>query len=149
MYTTFELVKYGSYVLLGLAVAYIAYQRLVTARKKLKLDLYKKRFEIYTDTLKFQQELVNSQPNDKAQKKFFVSKESSYHLFSDNREIYRLLDRMYSESFKVTDYKNACNKMEGSPKDKMEMSQDSQNALTWFNQQIPKLRKMMGEYLDQ
>jgi len=78
-----------------------------------------------------------------------ISKESSYHLFSNNREIYKLLDRMNSESLKITDYKNRDNEMEGSPKDKMDMSQDSINTIKWFNQQIPSLRDMMSEYLDQ
>jgi len=149
MSITYELVKFFSYMLLGLVVAFIAYQRLVTARNKLKLDLYNKRFSIYADTLEFYQELVAGHPSAKARKKFMISKESSYHLFSNNREIYKLLDRMNSESLKITDYKNRDNEMEGSPKDKMDMSQDSINTIKWFNQQIPSLRDMMSEYLDQ
>lgn len=39
-------------------LAYIAYQQLETNRNKLKLDLYIKRFEVYSVSLTFYQELT-------------------------------------------------------------------------------------------
>jgi len=149
MDTIYELVKFVSYMLLGLTVAYIAYQRLVTARNKLKLDLYNKRFSIYTDTLNFRQELIKNPPGEKAQKKFVYSKESSYHLFSGNREIYKLLDRIHAESLKVTGYITPDAELGDIPEGGIEMTQESMDALLWIDQQIPVLRNMMGKYLDQ
>ena len=45
-------------IIMAIFLAYIAYQQMVTNRNKLRLDLYNKRFEVYSVALEFYQELI-------------------------------------------------------------------------------------------
>jgi hypothetical protein len=90
---------------LGAFLAYIAFQQMIINKRKLSFDLYNKRFEIYTDTLRFYQELTGLEVSKDTHRNFINSKEASYHLFSEDRSIYELLDSMHSESFKVIGFK--------------------------------------------
>ena len=149
MCSTIEIIRLVSYIILGLMVVGIAYQQWIVAKNKLDLDLYNKRFEVYTDTLSFFQDLATKNPSAEIHRKFIVSKEASYHLFSDNKEIYELLEKMNKESGKVMDFKNLGNEMDGDPKEKHKMAEEHIKTLAWFNQSMPILRNMMSRYLKQ
>ena len=80
----------GSYLpaIIAIFLAYIAYQQMSTNRNKLKLDLYNKRFEVYTDTLKFYQELMEEEVSKSTHINFITSKEASLFLFrSEERRV--------------------------------------------------------------
>ena len=65
---------------MALFLGYIAYQQMRINKEKLKLDLYNKRFEIYSITLKFYQELMSEGLEKGTHRKFIEAKESSKFL---------------------------------------------------------------------
>ena len=144
-----ESVKLFYPILLGLFLAYIAYQQHITNRNKLRLDLYNKRFEVYKDTLRFYQELVDGELLKETHLSFIASKNASYHLFANDREVFSLLDKIHSESFKITGFKNLGNEMDGVPEAKHEMYEASLSVISWLNKTMPELRDMMSKHLDQ
>jgi hypothetical protein len=129
-------------------LAYIAYQQMNINARKLNLDLYHKRFSVYTDTLRFYQELRGKEVNQEIHRAFIISKEASKFLFSKDPSIYELLDLMHSQSFKITGYKHQEKEVKGTPQ-YVESSKDSLETLFWFDKQITELRTKMEPYLNQ
>ena len=136
-------------ILMAAFLAYIAWQQMLTNKNKLKLDLYNKRFEIYTDTLKFYQELMTEEVTKSTHIKFINSKEASMFLFSEEPSIYKLLEQMHSESFKIIGFKKHGKELSGSPKEFLKSSEGAQKTLQWFNEQMPNLRNKMQQFLNQ
>jgi len=128
-------------------LAYIAWQQMKINSKKLTLDLYNKRFEIYTDAIKFHQELISGEISKETHLKFINSKEASYFLFSNDPEIYKILDDMHSQSFKVTGIKQAAPQLKGSPEVLLKMHGDAQNALTLNGKMLKELQLKFKKYL--
>ncbi|MGP9666452.1 hypothetical protein ACT3TY_17760 [Halomonas sp. AOP22-C1-8] len=90
--------------IMAVFLAYIAYQQMATNQRKLNLDLYNKRFTVYTDTLRFFQELSEGEVSKETRRAFIASKEASKFLFSKDPSIFELLDTIYKESFKTTGF---------------------------------------------
>lgn len=132
---------------MSIFLAYIAYQQMKTDKNKLKLDLYNKRFEIYTNTLKFYQELIGEEVTKETHIKFINSKEASRFLFSKDVDIYKLLDEMHSQSFKVIGFKKHGKDFVCDQETFLKSSKEMQQVLSWFNEQIPELCKKMQKYL--
>ena len=132
---------------MSIFLAYIAYQQMKTNKNKLKLDLYNKRFEIYTNALKFYQELIGEEVSKETHLKFINSKEASIFLFSKDIEIYKLLDEMHSKSFKVIGFKKHGKDIACDPAVFLKSNNEMQQVLSWFNEQVPELRKKMQRYL--
>lgn len=133
--------------IMAIFLAYIAYQQMITNKNKLKLDLYNKRFEIYTDALRFYQELMGEEVSKETHIKFIDSKEASTFLFSDNQEIYNLLDQMHSESFKIIGFKKHGKELSDSPEQFLKSNDSMQETLEWFGKQMPVLRSKLSAYL--
>jgi len=134
---------------MAIFLAYIAHQQMTVNKNKLKLDLYNKRFEIYTDTLTFYQELIGEEVSKETHKKFISSKEASFFLFSTDKTIYALLEQMHTESFKVIGFKKHGKELSGSPKHFIESNDSSLKVQAWFTDKIPELREKMSKYLSQ
>jgi hypothetical protein len=128
-------------------LAYIAWQQMRINSKKLKLDLYNKRFEIYTDTIRFYQELISGEISKETHLKFINSKEASYFLFSNDSKIYKILDDMHSQSFKVTGIKQAAPQLKGSPEVLLKMNSDAQSALMLNGKLLKELQLKFKKYL--
>jgi hypothetical protein len=129
-------------------LAYIAYQQMKINERKLNLDLYHKRFSVYTDTIRFYQEFRREEVNQEIHRAFIISKEASKFLFSKDPSIYELLDSMHSESFKITGCKHQEKEVKGTPQS-VESSEASRKTLFWFDNQITELRTKMEPYLNQ
>lgn len=128
-------------------LAYIAWQQMRVNSKKLKLDLYNKRFEIYIDAVRFHQEIISGNLSNETHLKFINSKEASYFLFSDDSEIYKTLDELYSQSFKVTGAKQAAPQLQGSPEVLLKMHYDAQHALSINGKLLNDLQLKLKKYL--
>jgi hypothetical protein len=115
--------------------------------KKLKLDLYNKRFEVYVDAIKFYQELLSGEISKETHLKFINSKEAAIFLFSDDPEIYQYLDDMHSESAKVTGFKHIAHELIASPEHFLKADRDSRNALTSNGEMLQKLKIKFKKYL--
>lgn len=124
-------------------LAYIAYQQLETNRNKLKLDLYNKRFEVYSVSLTFYQELTGSGASKELVREFIEKKEAAKFLFSTEPSIYSLLDEMHEKSFKI----NAVKKNRDDLVDNIEvmdlLAKDATEAANWFGPAIKELSQKM------
>nr|WP_314901336.1 hypothetical protein [uncultured Deefgea sp.] len=95
-------------IIISFAVASIAYQQWRVAKQKLRLDLYNRRFGVYENTLVFYQRLSGGQESVLADDfkgirfAFIKSFRESQFLFDDDSGVYQLLDRLHSDSFKIT-----------------------------------------------
>ncbi|MCL1090322.1 hypothetical protein L2744_12110 [Shewanella profunda] len=143
--TLIELVPSG---VMTAFLAYIAYQQMAINRKKLNLDLYNKRFVIYTDTLRFYQELADQEVSQESHRAFISSKEASKFLFSKDSSIFELLDLMHSESFKITGFKRHGKEFSGTP-EFVEGFKTSQETYFWFSKKLGELKNKMSPYLNQ
>lgn len=131
-------------VVMSVFLGYIAYQQLITNRNKLKLDLYNKRFSIYSDTLNFNHELNEENGSTTEMlRKFIDSKEASKFLFSDDPSIYDLLNKIHKESFKVNGYK----KISNYPASENKSFDNMHDALIFINNNIPVLQEKLQKYL--
>ncbi|WP_144409075.1 hypothetical protein [Photobacterium halotolerans] len=129
-------------------LAYIAYQQMAINKRKLNLDLYNKRFSVYTDTLRFYQELVGEKVSQETHRSFIASKEASRFLFSEDPSIFKLLDLMHSESFKITGFKKHGKELSRTP-EFVKGVEISQEKLFWFGEQLTELKNKMSPYLNQ
>ena len=142
-----EIIKSLLPIILGVFLAYIAWQQMKTNKNKLKLDLFYKRIEVYTDTIMFIQNLRVEGVPEEIRKKFLNSKGASSFLFSKSPEIYELINKIHSESFKVTGL-NEIRNTAGIPDDLLSQSaQDALNVQSWLLKQPTELRNLMNKYL--
>lgn len=133
---------------IGLSLVFIAHQQKSINSKKLKLDLYNKRFEIFKDVIKFYQELLDNQVSKETHKNFINSKESSYFLFSKEPNIYQRIDELHSASFKIN-WLDYFDKNTLSPTKIIELQATSSKAIELFHKSLPKLKEDMKKYLNQ
>ncbi|EGR1171067.1 hypothetical protein CGJ07_21530 [Vibrio parahaemolyticus] len=135
-------------VLMALFLAYIAYQQLVTNRQKLKLDLYNKRFEVYTTTLKFYQELIGDGVTSETHKDFIEKKEAAKFLFSEDASIYELLNELHEKSFKVKAFKGHREELESNPEIFSKAAQESLEVVNWSVEAVKSLSGKLEKYLN-
>lgn len=128
-------------------LAYIAYQQLDTNRKKLKLDLYNKRFEVYSVALEFYHELTGQGASTDLVRKFIEKKEAAQFLFSEDPSIYSLLNEMHEKSFRINVVKKNRNDLENGPEVTGKLAQGALDAANWFGPAIEKLSEKMGMFL--
>lgn len=135
-------------------LAYIAWAQLNTNRKKLKLDLYNKRFEVYLETLKYYQELMDLGPNKainrEIQRSFIREKEAAYYLFSETPEIYQLLLGINAAALQIVAFKTLGEERDAmGPKELLNMKQVSDDAYQIIPKSIQKIKVLMCKYLNQ
>jgi hypothetical protein len=129
-------------------LVYIAYQQLKTNRNKLKLDLYIKRFEIYSVSLKFYQELTADGASKELVREFIEKKESAKFLFSTEPSIYLLLNEMHEKSFKINAVKKNRDDSVNNPEVMALLGKDAMEAASWFGPAIKELSKKMEVFLN-
>lgn len=142
-----ELVELFPPAIMAAFLAYIAYQQMVISKRRLNLDLYNKRFLVYTDTLRFYQELADKEVSQETHRDFIASKEASRFLFSKDPSIFELLQLMHSESFKITGFKHHAKEL--SETGFIDGFKKSQEVFFWFDRQLAELKGKMSPYLDQ
>ena len=140
--------EYVVSMVLAVILAYVAYQQMVINRDKLRLDLYNKRFEIYTATLQFYQELTADGVSSETHKSFIQQKEAAKFLFSQDSSIYQLLHEFHVKSFKVKGYKESAQKLKHSPEILLQLKNESESVITWSGCAIEELRKKLEPYLN-
>lgn len=128
-------------------LAYIAYQQMVTNKRRLNLDLYSKRFSVYTDVVRFHQELAEERLSQETHRNFIASKEASRFLFSKDSSIFELLQLMHTESFKIIGFKHHAKEL--SEAGFIEGFASSQEVFFWWDRQMAELKEKMKPYLDQ
>ena len=133
--------------IMSIFLGYIAYQQMRINEKKLKLDLYNKRFEVYSYTLKFQHELIDNQLTSETRRKFIELKQASKFLFSLDDKIYESLNEIHNKSFKITGFRNESEKLKNHPESK-KARQECEEALNWIINEINILDVKLSKYLN-
>lgn len=127
-------------------LAYIAYQQMVINKQRLKFELYSKRFSVYTDAVRFHQELAEEEVSQETHRNFIASKEAARFLFSKDPSIFELLQLMHTESFKIIGFKRHAKKT--SEAGFVKGFTTSQEVFFWFDRQLAELNEKMKPYLD-
>lgn len=140
-------------VVIAIYVASIGTVQWFTAREKLRLDLYNRRFEVYLKALDFMQALMewSSVPPEQRRPKriaFIQATRESRFLFADDPGILRLLEEFDIRSFKVTgfieDLSQYANIM---PKETIAAYNEKQSSLEWIMESISRLETLLMPYL--
>jgi hypothetical protein len=140
-------------VIIAVYVASIGTFQWFTAREKLRLDLYNRRFEVYLRALDFMQALMmwSSIPPEERQPKriaFIRATRESRFLFADDPRILRLLEEFHTRSFKVTGYIEELSQHAAiMPKETIAAYQEKQSSLEWIMESIGQLETLLIPYL--
>ena len=84
-------------ITISCAVAYVAWQQWKTARDKLQLDRYEKRFRIYNATTDFISAVAWDMSGKIGQEevvKFDIAQREAYFLFAGNNDLLKFLDEL-------------------------------------------------------
>ena len=131
--------------LIGIAVAYVAYQQWQTNHRRLRHELYDRRFKIYKTVQIYLSHIFrDAKVNEETEPALFDAKQQSRFLMGPEIEEY--LDEVLQRSSKVTMYQ----KMREGARDREEHSQLVQkehDELKWLNGQINTLNDCFSPYL--
>ncbi|MBU9163590.1 hypothetical protein [Burkholderia multivorans] len=96
-------------ILISACVAWIAYQQHRTNREKLRLDLYDRRFGVYTASIDFYHVLSSydesNEQHREAHRSFVKAVRESRFLFGHDSEIVSLLEEMHTRAARIMGYK--------------------------------------------
>ena len=141
---------------IGAIAAHIAYQQWLTNRNKLRLDLYNKRFDVYSNTLNFCQslsKLEEGQPSTEFQEQHFAfirSYREARFLFSKESEIHSNLKKIGEGAFAIICfYKNAEEARKSGLRDiLLQMNEKRSVAQFEIENLIEKIEEAMSEYMN-
>lgn len=143
------------YLLISTAIAaatwLIARRQVVASEEKLRLDLYERRFAVYSRAVDFFQALTmwQSSPSDQESLRLFVkSKLEASFLFPPDSGITQSLEEMYTGAFKVIGLKEHGKDLSGDPLSFMKFYNDGMKALTEFGVGVTALQARMAPFLD-
>ncbi|MEZ2346692.1 hypothetical protein [Terriglobus sp. RCC_193] len=140
--------------LVALAVGVVAYQQWKTARDKLRLDLYDRRFAIFKTALDFYMKVVlgdwkNDPETEASSQRFTVALQESQFLFDEKSGIYAFLREFSDKAFHIIQMKkgNLSSDKIG-PELYMREFDKFSNGLAWINENLPLLTNKMAPYLN-
>jgi hypothetical protein len=150
MEETVKLLSASLTLLIAIIAVYIAYQQAVTARRKLKSDLFDKRFTIYNSYMDFLGSIIsNGNVTIEDLRKFVTETKSSYFLFGKSKEVSQYLDSVYRKAVKLRAVNERLNQQSLPIGDeRSRLAQEDADLLEWFSDQYDAARKMFGKYLD-
>jgi len=131
---------------------YFAWHQMDIARKKLRLDLYDRRFKVFNSIFDFYQAMISwkGTPEQKeARDRFFRAYQESGFLFTKESGIEALLKMLNDEGMKVIGFKENSDMYKSDPNlmiEQFEKTNDIQ--LRIFNEGLENLKAAMHQYLD-
>jgi hypothetical protein len=137
-------------------VAFIACWQSRINRNKLRLDLYNRRFDVYSKALEFFIFLLSYNPSNistevckNLHKDFIKALRESKFLFDDKSNVHNILKQMNDKAFLIIGLKEQGGALaKADPLEFNKMNEQSLEAMHWFNEAIPKLEKAMARYLN-
>lgn len=137
--TTFDYISALAPLIISAYVAWIAYQQYRTNNEKLRLDLYDRRFSIYTASLDFYHTLAafdeNNEQHMESHRVFIKAVRESRFLFGEESEAVELLEDMQQRAAGIMGFRSYA----------QEIRSDSDEYRTWFNKQQSDYLWMGGE----
>jgi len=134
-------------LIMAIFLGYIAFQQMRINRDRLKLDLYNKRFEVYSRTLDFHHALVNNELTTDIHRNFIEAKQSSKFLFHPSDKIYDVLKEMHIKSFKVTGFREHAEKLKGT-NEYTKAFDEMHDSINWIISQVEVLDEKISKYLN-
>jgi len=137
------LVAFTPVAIAGFA-AWIALRQMQTARRKLRLDLYQRRFAVYERTVAIYQLLIRpleeplSETFEKTFKEFIVASRESQILFEKSSGIFPLLKKFHAKTFKVIGYKQCAPELKSTPLELKKCADEAQDAIAFFEGALSK-----------
>ncbi|MDR0241198.1 MAG: hypothetical protein LBJ65_06305 [Burkholderia sp.] len=142
-------------ILISAYVAWIAYQQHRTNREKLRLDLYDRRFGVYTASIDFYHVLSSydeaNEQHQEAHRAFVKAMRESRFLFGQDSEIVSILEEMHTRAARIMGYKTYKKRLrEGSPNEAREWFEQQQNDYFWIggDQGLLRLETFLTPFLD-
>lgn len=117
--------------------------------KKLHLEIYEKRFNVYVTILKYYNEVTSS--NGASQETildFLLKKEEAYFLFCDNKSIYKKLNDIHDLSSVIDLNYCSLHTADGTNESKISYGKRRREALKHFNTLINELKTDMTPFLN-
>lgn len=141
----FDLAATGQ-ITLSCAVAYVAWQQWKTARDKLQLDRYEKRFRIYNATTDFISAVAWNVSGNIGQEqvvKFDVARSEAFFLFAGDTDLLRFLDDLRLKAKDLASWKEQA-KGQGI---ESEASKERDKLNNWFHDQFDAAKHKFAPYL--
>ncbi|OCB03269.1 hypothetical protein BBC27_08730 [Acidithiobacillus ferrivorans] len=137
---------------IAIAVVIIAYRQWKTASATLKLELYKRRFNIYLSVLDLYQATMKGSLADmeKSAIPFIMSFRESLFLFDEKDGIYKTLEIIKDEYSKIEAYEKAEADSDDSDDSERiaERARASNGSYTRLEERLLKLEEQLKKYLD-
>jgi hypothetical protein len=148
---------FASLVVVGVTGYFAWHQREITkeqarlARERLRLDLYDRRFEIFTSIFDYYNAMIawkGTPEQDEARSTFFRAYQESAFLFSAESGIEELLKTLNDQGNRVIGYKETANELRSDPKFAIEQFMQTQNIMVnVFEDGLAKLKVAIHPYL--
>lgn len=139
-------------------VAVMHFRQAKTAREKLRLDLYNKRFAIYESALNFYQQLEGYELSEKkafssVHRAFIKCMRESKFLFDRQSGIYEILEKMHMDSVRVTSFRDLAEEYSrmDEPAQRLKIAgfqKEMIDVLMSFPARIENLEAKIAKYLD-
>jgi hypothetical protein len=137
--------------LVAICVAVIAYRQWRTARERLRLDLYNRRFEIYSKVLDFSQALSmwHGTPEQMALRAPFIKafRESRF-LFPRSSGVYNLLEEFQEHAMVVMGFEDLKPVLQTLDQETMRQYEKRTESQAWIMSAFEPLEQKMAPYLD-
>jgi hypothetical protein len=134
------------------------------SRERLRLDLYNRRFDVYSRTLDFCHALFDWRPTDlekatsslkdspklkQSQRAFLKASREAQFLFDDKSGIHKRLEQIHRDAIRVIGFRrNVAPVLDGQPEMFFQQHSEFQRSLQRIDESIPLLEQEMLCYLD-
>lgn len=136
--------------LIAIIALYIAYQQYFINRRKLNLDLYLKRFQVFDETKRFLLRCSKNDIKDYSEvQSFHFSVNESKFLFGD--EIIEFLNTIQNKAIDLDSLSKEVESLSissvGSP-EQARKSEEKKKLLTWFSKEYENIESRFIKYMD-
>ena len=143
-------------IVISFAVGLIAYWQYRLASKKLKLDLYNRRFDVFVACLNFYQALIGSDITEKRAEfdakhlAFIKAFREAQFLFKPGSGVYEVMDEYSKHAMRIIFYKEQAGDKAfmSNPEAVTKGIAELQESLAVINDRFAKLEKSLGPYLN-
>ena len=132
-------------ILIAIWASYIAYQQVRTAREKFKLDLFEKRFQVFSGArCLLSKILVTANVDLEALFEYRGAIAEASFLFGE--DITEYLEEIYRRALRLHTLHQT---MDPLPRgdERSRLASEISNELKWLNEQLPELKKRFAPYL--
>lgn len=141
----------GATITVAVYVARISRRQWWTNQEKLRLDLYNKRFEIYTRVLDFYQAIVMweaSAEQIQLQYPFLKAFRESRFLFPKDSGVFDYISEFQKHAFRIVQFDNLKPLAKIDPKEFLKHSKQRENSLSWLLNSMEGLEERLAPFLN-